>query len=153
MKDKWKKLFVYLGIGKVESSADGIFMREEDIDKLNSVHEQNETLRAEAQAAKDTHAAALAAKDTEIASLQSQITTLTAQRDGLKTANQTLTDENAALKAGETKPAGRTADPDLRDDGKKKSNAKSKRSEIDAAILRGEEVADPGDEEEEETED
>ena len=153
MKDKWKAFFASLGIGKVESSADGIFMKEEDVDKIHAVHTANETLKAELKAEKDSRVADSTAKDATIATLTEEKTTLSAEISTLTSENTRLTTELAASSAGETVIAKPVADPIINNaTGKVKKSANQIAADKNAAALRGETVSVTDEEAEEDEE-
>lgn len=152
MKDKWKAFFAALGIGKVESSADGIFMKEEDVDKMHAVHTANETLKAELQAEKDSRAADSTAKDATIATLTEEKTTLSAEISTLTSENTRLTTELSAATAGETVLTKPVADPAITATGKAKKSANEIAADRNAAALRGEAVSVTDEEAEEDEE-
>jgi len=146
MKEKWTKLFAFLGKTKVESTADGIFMTEEEVDFIESMRVENETLAAAVQSEKDARikaeqnaqaaANALTEKETE---LNSKITAMQGTIDSLNADIVSKNTEIDELKAGETSASGKP-DPDPSGNGKK---AKSKWDILyakSAAGLRGEDV-------------
>ena len=113
MKEEIKAFFAKLGIGKVESNADGVFMKDEDVKKMMLVNESNETLTASLQAEKEGRIADNIAKDTIISVLKTEKDTLTTENKNLSSENTRLTTELAAAKAGETVVKPTDADPNI----------------------------------------
>src|ERR1041385_1020159 len=80
IKEKWQKLMAFLGISKVESSAEGIFVKEEDMDKFATMHTNLETaVEANKVAIKNSEklTADLAAANEQINALNAEKATLT----------------------------------------------------------------------------
>ena len=156
MKQKWTAFFAALGITSAQSSADGIFMKEEDVDKMNTLFSENTDLKAAVQSEKDLRIAAedalnaatekhsneLTAKDAEISKLNEDHTAAINAATERETALQTEIDK---LKG--TGSASSSSKPDPIAGGKAKMTANQRAAEKNAAALRGE---DPCDEEEEE---
>lgn len=158
MKPRWAKLFAFLGIAtaSVETSATGIFLKEEDVDKMSSVHDKNveleatiATLTAERDKAKTDLEASEATALEASTEKDNKIVQLT---DGLKVANAKI----AKLDGSETGATAGTAEKKLTADGKKKKMTQREVSlEKAAASMRGEKYVEPNadDIEDEEDED
>lgn len=113
MKPKWTNLFAFLGKQKVESTADGVFMLESEIDKMEEVRLENESLQAALQSEKDLRIAAeqnlqskveeaVAVKQTEIDALVEEKNNFKSEIDSLKNDVSAKQTEIDSLKAGET---------------------------------------------------
>jgi chromosome segregation ATPase len=110
MKSKWQSLMTFLNISTVDSSADGIFLKEESVDKMAALHTENEKLKTDLdtaqkagdaatkqqndlQAANDKLTADLATANASIKTLQDQVATLSAKPSATPTKVEKKADE------------------------------------------------------------
>lgn len=162
MKEKWNKLATFLGLTAFVMSADGIFMSEENVDKMEAVRVKNEELTASIATLNAEHATALetitAENDSNIALLataNTSVETLTADNTRLTAELGRANVELVRLNGGPTLTAGAVADPIVNEDGKRKLTQREHALERSAAEMRGEKytgdaTVDPEEEEEEE---
>lgn len=147
MKEKWNSLMAFLGIQKVETSSDGVFMSEESVDKIAGIHSTNENLASENETLKGKVSAleaekvnSVAANETAINNLKSEHTSLieakNSEIENLNTKVATLENDLAIAKGKKTETKG-VSDPNVTET-KKKLTANQKRAEYNAAVLRGE---------------
>ena len=159
MKEKWNKLATFLGLTAFVTSADGIFMSEENIDRMEAVRVENERLLGEASTVEATHIEAIQtlnnAHATEVNSLTTNAEILNADivrlTTELETANANLQAANISLAKFTGGPApikGVGADPD-NEVSKKKLSAREHQLEKTAAEFRGEKYTGDTTEEEE----
>jgi len=161
MKQKWVKLFAFLGITTPNTTAEGVFMTEAEVDKAAALQAENETLKTEMEqlkADKKTADDALAtaktanekaitdAVEAAVKPLNTQIETLTADK---KTAEDKLVvaDTKIAKLEGRPAPTAKGGDPDPTGKNNKKMSANEKAALKNAKALFG---GGPEDEEEEE---
>ena len=111
MKKRWQN-FVYLILGKatLESSADGLFLSEEDMDKTVAVHDENTQLKLDAAKMKDELSAAIADKDAAVSAkktAEDALALAVQEKDAAAATLAATLTENADLKTRITgKPAG-----------------------------------------------
>lgn len=133
IKEKWNSLMSSLGISKLESSADGVFMKEEDVDKMAALHAENETLKADALATKQTNTELVTANTNlaaQNADLQKQIETLTAENQALTEKVATLESQPAAAPSAVKKDVDDVSATSAEDKERKKTAAEEKRERL-----------------------
>jgi len=112
MKKRWEK-FVSLVLGKttLESSADGVFVSEEDMDKFMALHTENETVKGDLATKTKELTDATAAKDTLVADHKTAIDKLTTEKkvsdDALEAANQTIATQKTKIEEQAAKILGK----------------------------------------------
>lgn len=151
MKDKWKALFAFLGISNIETSADGVFMKEEDVDKFSKMESDFNSLKSENESLKNENSdlkSSIEAKEQElnqknqttINEKDAEISALTASVGDLKTALDKKENELAIALGKETK-AGDKNDPSLIS-AKKKLSKNELAAAKNAAALFGNEFSE-----------
>lgn len=142
MKNKWIKLFAFLGITDVQSSADGVFMKEEDIDKFAKMEEDFNSMKSENEELKGK----VSGIDASIQEAVSAATKpLTDEIESLKDTNEQLsaslesTQRELATALGKETVATGKKDPEINSSSTKKKQTPNERAaELNAAALRGE---------------
>lgn len=163
MKKKWQSLFSYLEKTTCETTPEGVFMKEGEIDKIAALHVEHQQLTSDLETAKADNQTAIdsavttatkplsdsiTAKDAEIVTLTTNETTL---KTDLKTAQDALVSSEKKLAKAtgtSTKPAAK-GDPDP--SGKKtKLTGNMKSAQNNAAALFPDVFGKPAEEDEEE---
>ncbi len=151
MKEKWVKLAAFLGLAAFVSSADGVFMKEEDIDKMEAVRVKNEELEASIATLKKEKEDSDSLSVTQLSAKDDEIVRVSTERDSIKKELETASATVAKLSGTSTEAKGKKADPDM-SASKKKLTAREREFEAIAAEFRGETYSEVAEEDEYETE-
>lgn len=163
MKKKWQSLFSYLEKTTCETTPDGVFMKESEVDKISTLHVEHQQLTSDLEAANagnqtaiDTAVTAATTPLTEsITKKDEEITTLKASIETLKTEKKTAEDallvseKKVSKLEGKSTSAKDKTDPDP--SGKKAKLSGNMRAASNNANALFPELMgkDPGDDEEE----
>lgn len=137
MKEKWNKLAAFLGLTAFVMSADGAFMSEGDIDKMEAIRANNEALEASIATLQKEKEDYLVANVEAVSIKDAEITRLTAENSRVTNELDTANASIAKLNGTPTIAAGAKSDPDL-NASKKKLSTREKELEMVAAEFRGE---------------
>lgn len=123
----------FLGISKLESSADGVFMKEEDVDKMAALHGYNEQLKSDLKTANDAFQNLQLESDVlkvENEDLKNQVLTLTAEKHFLTNKVATLEAAPAAAPSAVQKDKDDVSSTAGEDKERKKTAAEEKRDRM-----------------------
>ena len=103
----WKELLSFLGIQKFETSPDGVFIQNADMEKLNAVSIENSKLKTDMTAKESALAAAIADKDAALLEKTSALAAKKTAEDNLVTANATIATQKTKIEEQAAKILGK----------------------------------------------